>query len=106
MRRVRGTQLHYPARKITSHLIVREKDKGTMKRSSFLKATLIAAVATVALLGAQPGSAKTFTWANDGDVSSMDPYARQETFLLRFMANVYEPLASRDRTRKLEPALA
>lgn len=77
-----------------------------MKRSSFLKATLIAAVATVALLGAQPGSAKTFTWANDGDVSSMDPYARQETFLLSFMANVYEPLARRDRNLKLEPALA
>src|SRR3546814_5392466 len=36
----------------------------------------------------------------------MDPYARQETFLLSFMANVYEPLARRDRNLKLEPALA
>jgi len=77
-----------------------------MQRSKFLKATLIAAVATVALLGAQPGSAKTFTWANDGDVSSMDPYARNETFLLSFNANIYEPLARRDRNLKLEPALA
>lgn len=77
-----------------------------MKRSSVLKATLVAAVAAVALLGAQPGSAKTFTWANDGDVSSMDPYARNETFLLSFMANVYEPLVRRDRNLKLEAALA
>ena len=77
-----------------------------MKRSSVFKAMLIAAVAAGALLCAQPGSAKTFTWANDGDVSSMDPYARQETFLLSFMANVYEPLARRDRNLKLEPALA
>ena len=36
----------------------------------------------------------------------MDPYARLETFLLEFMANVYEPLVRRDRDLKLEPALA
>ncbi|HEX6957392.1 MAG TPA: ABC transporter substrate-binding protein [Ferrovibrio sp.] len=77
-----------------------------MQRGKFLKATLIAAVAAVALLGAQPSSAKTFTWANDGDVNSMDPYARNETFLLSFMANIYEPLARRNRDLKLEPALA
>ncbi|MEK9969040.1 MAG: ABC transporter substrate-binding protein [Ferrovibrio sp.] len=77
-----------------------------MQRSKFFKAALIAAVAAGALLGAQPGSAKTFKWANDGDVSSMDPYARNETFLLSFMANIYEPLARRNRQLKLEPALA
>lgn len=77
-----------------------------MQRGKFLKATLVAAVAAVALLGAQPGSAKTFKWGNDGDVSSMDPYARNETFLLTFMANIYEPVVRRDRNLKLEPALA
>src|SRR5690606_18716949 len=45
-------------------------------------------------------------WANDGDVNSLDPYARNETFLLTFNANVYEPLVRRDRNLKLEPALA
>ena len=50
--------------------------------------------------------AKTFKWANSGDVSSMDPYARQETFLLTFTSNIYEPLIRRDRNLKLEPALA
>ena len=50
--------------------------------------------------------AKTFKWANSGDVSSMDPYARQETFLLTFNSNIYEPLIRRDKDLKLEPALA
>ncbi|WP_341894601.1 ABC transporter substrate-binding protein [Ferrovibrio terrae] len=77
-----------------------------MQRSKFLKATLVAAVATVALLGAQPAAAKTFKWANDGDVNSMDPYARNETFLLSFNLNMYEGLFRRDKNLKLEPALA
>lgn len=77
-----------------------------MQRGKFLKATLVAAVAAVALLGAQPVSAKTFKWANDGDVNSMDPYARNETFLLSFNLNMYEGLFRRDKNLKLEPALA
>ena len=77
-----------------------------MQTRKFLKATLVAAVATVALLGAQPSTAKTFKWANDGDVNSMDPYARNETFLLSFNLNMYEGLFRRDKNLKLEPALA
>jgi peptide/nickel transport system substrate-binding protein len=50
--------------------------------------------------------ANTFRWANDGDVNSMDPYARQETFLLSFNANIYEPLVRRNRQLQVEPALA
>jgi peptide/nickel transport system substrate-binding protein len=50
--------------------------------------------------------AKTFRWANDGDSNSMDPYARQETFLLSFNHNMYEPLIRRNREMKLEPGLA
>ena len=49
---------------------------------------------------------KTFRWANDGDANSMDPYARQETFLLAFTHNIYEPLIRRNREMKLEPGLA
>ncbi|MCX7684902.1 MAG: ABC transporter substrate-binding protein [Acetobacteraceae bacterium] len=64
-----------------------------------LSALLLASTA----LGAE---ANTFRWANDGDVNSMDPYARNETFLLSFMANIYEPLIRRDRNLRIEPALA
>src|SRR5215467_14667037 len=59
-----------------------------------------------ALATASVAEAKTFKWANSGDVSSMDPYARQETFLLTFTQNIYDPLVRRDKDLKLEPALA
>jgi peptide/nickel transport system substrate-binding protein len=67
---------------------------------------LLAACAAVALMAAVPSSAKTLRWANDGDVNSMDPYARNETFLLSFNANIYEPLVRRDKNLKVEAALA
>ncbi len=51
-------------------------------------------------------AAKTFRWANDGDSNSMDPYARQETFLLLFDQSMYEPLIRRNNQMKLEPGLA
>jgi len=53
-----------------------------------------------------PAQAQTFRWANDGDVNSMDPYTRQETFLLSFGSNFYEPLVRRNREMQPEPALA
>src|SRR5258708_8342705 len=72
---------------------------------SFRRSLALTAV-VCAGLAALPADAKTFRWANSGDVSSMDPYARQETFLLTFTSNIYEPLARRDKDLKLEPALA
>ena len=63
-------------------------------------------VAALAAVFAPDAGAKTFRWANDGDVNSMDPYARQETFLLLFNLSMYEPLIRRDRQMKLEPGLA
>ena len=64
------------------------------------------ALACATLSVAPAVEAKTFKWANSGDVSSMDPYARQETFLLTFNSNIYDPLIRRDKDLKLEPALA
>ncbi len=57
-------------------------------------------------MAAQPASAKTFRWAADGAVVSVDPYARNETFLLSFLGNIYEPLVERGRDLKIGPALA
>src|SRR5258707_15717997 len=65
----------------------------------------ISALVVIAAL-AVPTEAKTFRWANDGDSNSMDPYARQETFLLLFDMSFYEPLVRWNRDMKLEPALA
>ena len=65
-----------------------------------------AVAATAAMAAAGTASAATFRWASDVDSSSMDPYAREETFLLSFDSNIYEPLVRRDKDLKLEPALA
>jgi peptide/nickel transport system substrate-binding protein len=62
--------------------------------------------ALVLALAAGPASAKTFHWASDHDVRSLDPYAGLETFLRSFDANIYEPLVRRGRDLRLEPALA
>ena len=50
--------------------------------------------------------AATFRWANNGDVTSMDPDTLQETVQLSFLANIYEPLVQRDENLKLIPGLA
>ena len=72
---------------------------------SFRQSLAMSALACAALV-AGSAEAKTFKWANSGDVSSMDPYGRNETFLLSFLGNVYEPLFRRNEALKLEPALA
>src|SRR6201999_302290 len=77
----------------------------TMRGAKSLKFTTLGAVLALALSAASV-SAATFKWANDGDVNSMDPYARNETFLLTFLQNIYEPLVRRSKDLKVEPALA
>jgi peptide/nickel transport system substrate-binding protein len=77
------------------------KSRGLDMKSRVLAAALLAAIGLTL-----PAGAATLRWANDGDTNSMDPYARSETFLLSFAANMYEPLVGRDRNLKLEPALA
>ena len=69
-----------------------------LAQTSLLAATL--------LVGAGSAQAAKFTFANDGDANSMDPYTRSETFLLTFTQNFYDPLVRRDRELKVEPALA
>jgi peptide/nickel transport system substrate-binding protein len=71
-----------------------------------VRAAALAASCLLAVAGGEGAWAANFRWANDGDVNSMDPYARNETFLLTFMLNVYEPLVRRDKQLKVEPALA
>src|SRR3954454_8215316 len=62
--------------------------------------------AILAIACAAPGGAQTLKWANNGDVSSMDPYFLNETFLLGFMSNIYEPLVGRGKKLELVPKLA
>src|SRR6266849_4754196 len=76
-------------------------------RSGLLVMLALGALGVLAVLAfGGAADAKTFRWANDGDANSMDPYARQETFLLLFDMSMYEPLIRRNREMKLEAGLA
>ncbi|WP_425406249.1 ABC transporter substrate-binding protein [Hwanghaeella sp.] len=67
---------------------------------------LLAAVAVAAVAFATPAMAKTFKWAFQGSLSTLDPHGLNETFLLGTLGNVYEGLVDYDENLKLIPALA
>jgi peptide/nickel transport system substrate-binding protein len=69
-------------------------------------ALVLLAALSISPFATSSAGATTFRWANDGDVNAMDPATRQETVQLSFLSNIYEPLARRNRTLGLEPALA
>ncbi|HYF07395.1 MAG TPA: ABC transporter substrate-binding protein [Acetobacteraceae bacterium] len=71
-----------------------------------MRRTALAAALAAATALASPAGANVFRWSNDGDVNSMDPYARNETFLLAFNSHIYEPLVRRNAQMQPEPALA
>ncbi len=56
--------------------------------------------------GAAQADAKTFKWAFQGDVQTLDPHGLFETFTLGFQANFYEGLVTRTPDLQLQPALA
>ena len=51
-------------------------------------------------------SAESFQFAFQGDVLSLDPYIRNETFTLGFLGNIYEGLTRRGDDLSILPALA
>ncbi|WP_422365834.1 ABC transporter substrate-binding protein [Pelagibius sp.] len=80
-----------------------------LRRGKSLRHGLMAAVAAAALTigGAVGGAeAKTFKWAFQGDVQTMDPHGLFETMTLGFQSNFYEGLVTRTPDLELVPALA
>ena len=61
-------------------------------------------IALACIVGA--AQAKTFRYADQGDVLSMDPYMFNEALLLSFDGNMFEPLVDRNRKLELAPGLA
>ena len=66
---------------------------------------IVAGAMALTLLAGQ-AEAKTFKWAYQGDVQSLDPQGLNETFTLGFLGNVYEGLTAYDVKLKLQPSLA
>ena len=50
--------------------------------------------------------AKTLRWSNQGDASTHDPHAENESFNNQFNGQIYEQLLIRDKTMRLIPCLA
>ena len=49
---------------------------------------------------------KTFRWAFQSDVQTLDPHGLFETLTLQFQSNIYEALVTRDRDMAIRPSLA
>lgn len=82
-----------------------------LRRGKSLRHGLLAAVAAAALaiggtMGGAGAEAKTFKWAFQGDVQTMDPHGLFETMTLGFQSNFYEGLVTRTPDLELVPALA
>ena len=58
----------------------------------------------VALLS--PAHSRTFSYAFQGSLNSLDPHALNETFTLGTLSNVYEGLIVRDEKLRIRPGLA
>tara|TARA_R100000005_G_C5001661_1_gene208893 strand:- start:1830 stop:3422 length:1593 start_codon:yes stop_codon:yes gene_type:complete len=71
-----------------------------------LRTGLFAAVAAVALAATTPVQAKTFKYAFQGDLSSLDPHSLNESFLLGTLGNIYEGLVLYDDQMNIVPGLA
>jgi peptide/nickel transport system substrate-binding protein len=69
------------------------------------RGALIGLVVAFSLV-AGAGQAKTFRFATQGDLRSMDPMALQETFTLATQGAVYEALVRTNRKLEFEPSLA
>ncbi|WP_232818517.1 ABC transporter substrate-binding protein [Elioraea thermophila] len=67
---------------------------------------MLAAIMVAAALAAGPAAAKSFAWAFNADVLTLDPHASNNTFTNAFLNNVYEGLTRHNAKLEIEPALA
>ena len=82
----------------------------TISTTSLRLKTLVAGIfigtaVSASIVGAS-AEAKTFRWASQGDVLTMDPHAQNEGLNNSVADHIYEPLVSRNRQMALEPCLA
>ncbi len=66
---------------------------------------LVSALAAVLLVPAAL-HAKTFRWASQGDILTLDPHAQNEGLTIAASSYVYEPLVDYDKDFNLVPSLA
>ena len=79
-----------------------KKSKISARAKSGICALGLAALAMAAITV----EAKTFRWAGQGDILTMDPHSQNEGLNNTMSDHVYEPLVTRGKTMALEPCLA
>lgn len=71
-----------------------------------MRRLIIAVALSAAFAMPVTGFAKTFKWASQGDILTLDPHSQNEGLNIQANLYVYEPLVRYDENFKLEPALA
>ncbi|NVN84524.1 MAG: ABC transporter substrate-binding protein [Rhodopseudomonas sp.] len=68
--------------------------------------SLVVTAACLIACATVPASAQTLRYANQGNLTSLDPYTLKETTTIAHHAHIYEGLVTRDKELKIVPALA
>ncbi len=71
-----------------------------------MRRTLIAAAVSAAMLFPVLGVAKTFKWASQGDILTLDPHSQNEGLNIAANLWVYDPLVRYNEKFEVSPALA
>src|SRR6266852_9341451 len=77
-----------------------------MRTSADAATRAIMVVLAMACAAPAPARAKVFRWSFQGDVLSLDPQDRRDTFSRDFVGNIKEPLVKFNEKLEIEPALA
>ena len=78
-----------------------------INRTMLVGRRILGAVAALAMATALPFvDAKTFRWASQGDILTMDPHSQNEGLNNSASDHIYEPLINRGKTMAIEPCLA
>ena len=78
-----------------------------INRTMLVGRRILGCVAALAMATALPFvDAKTFRWASQGDILTMDPHSQNEGLNNSASDHIYEPLINRGKTMAIEPCLA
>ena len=78
-----------------------------INRTMLVGMRILGGVAAFAMATASPfADAKTFRWASQGDILTMDPHSQNEGLNNSASDHIYEPLINRGKTMAIEPCLA
>lgn len=84
----------------------REINRTTLVGQLVCGSTSALAMVIVMAIASPFADAKTFRWASQGDILTMDPHSQNEGLNNSMSDHIYEPLVNRGKTMAIEPCLA